>query len=212
MHLHHTSSIFEHSFQFNHNMPKSKAFNHSDILNKALELFWQKGFHSTSMEDLVNELGINRSSIYDTFGNKNELFHQLIEHYQEKRLARLRHVLFIHEEVIKGFRALFDLVIQEGMIGSESKGCLIINSITELALEDFALNKKLEDYICQTEKLFKEYLFYGQKTGQIAQDKDIEGIASFLYTLKSGIFAISKVRPQKERLLNIVNLGLVILE
>jgi len=164
------------------------------------------------MEDLVNELGINRSSIYDTFGNKNELYHKLIERYQEKRLSRLRHIHFSHDEVRLGFRALFDIVIQAGMIGAESKGCLIINSITELALEDFALNKKLEDYVCQTEKLFKEYLSYGQKTEQIAFDKNIDSLSSFLYTLKSGIFAISKIRPKKDRLLQIVETGLVILD
>ena len=55
-------------------MPRTKQFNEEEILKKAMELFWEKGFHATSIQDLVAHLGINRASLYDTFGGKEELF------------------------------------------------------------------------------------------------------------------------------------------
>lgn len=193
-------------------MPKPKSFNRSEIIDKAMKLFWNKGFHATTVEDLVTNLGINRSSIYDSFGSKNDFFHQLIENYQEKRLSQLRQVLFFHDRILNGFVSLFELVIDEALVGSESKGCLLVNSISELASDDFALKKKMEDYVSQIEKLFVEYLSYGQKTNQIALDTDIVSIANYIFTLKSGVYAVSKIRPNREELMKVVNTGLFILQ
>ena len=63
-------------------MPRTKAFDEQEVLEKAMELFWKKGYYATSIQDLVNHLGINRASLYDTFGGKKKLFLHTFSHYR----------------------------------------------------------------------------------------------------------------------------------
>ncbi|MEL6975424.1 MAG: helix-turn-helix domain-containing protein, partial [Bacteroidota bacterium] len=65
-------------------MPRTKQFDEKEVLKKAMELFWEKGFHATSIQDLVSHLGINRASLYDTFGGKDELFNTAFESYRHQ--------------------------------------------------------------------------------------------------------------------------------
>ena len=74
-------------------MPRTKQFNREEILEKALEIFWRKGFHATSMQDLVNFLGINRASLYDTFGGKKKLFLECIAKYRANNQTKLDDML-----------------------------------------------------------------------------------------------------------------------
>jgi len=64
-------------------MGRTKQFNRQAALEDAMKVFWAKGFHGTSMQDLVDELGVNRQSLYDTFGGKHELFEAALERYRE---------------------------------------------------------------------------------------------------------------------------------
>ncbi|MEM9921565.1 MAG: helix-turn-helix domain-containing protein, partial [Bacteroidota bacterium] len=65
-------------------MPRSKNFDRQEVLQKAVELFWQKGFHATSMQDLVDHLEINRGSMYNTFGGKEQLFQEALALYKKQ--------------------------------------------------------------------------------------------------------------------------------
>ena len=65
-------------------MPRSEDFDRSQVLQNAKEVFWVKGYNGTSMQDLVDATGLNRSSIYNSFGNKMELFQQTLKQYQDE--------------------------------------------------------------------------------------------------------------------------------
>ena len=80
-------------------MPRVKQFNEEQVLEKAMEVFWKKGYNGSSMQELVDGMGINRASIYDTFGSKEELFERAFEIYREKNLARIRNFLFLRNHV-----------------------------------------------------------------------------------------------------------------
>ena len=60
-------------------MPRTKNFDPAEVLEKAKNLFWEKGYYATSMQDLVDTLGINRASMYDTYGGKDQLFAKALE-------------------------------------------------------------------------------------------------------------------------------------
>ena len=62
-------------------MPRPKSFDVDEVLDRAVDLFWVNGFAATSMADLVNHLGINRGSLYSTFGSKQELYERALERY-----------------------------------------------------------------------------------------------------------------------------------
>ena len=64
-------------------MARTKDFDEDEVLDKAMYLFWNQGYNGTSMQDLVDGLGISRSSLYDTFGDKHSLFIKTLENYKK---------------------------------------------------------------------------------------------------------------------------------
>ena len=65
-------------------MPRVEIFNRDEVLEKAVRLFHNKGYNATSMQDLVDATGLNRSSIYNSFGSKKELYQQSLRAYKEQ--------------------------------------------------------------------------------------------------------------------------------
>ncbi len=63
-------------------MGRSISFNKEHALNKAMHLFWEKGYDATYISDLIETMGISRSTLYDSFGDKDELFKLVLEHYK----------------------------------------------------------------------------------------------------------------------------------
>ena len=74
-------------------MARTKDFDENEVLSKAMELFWSKGYNATSMEDLVGGLGISRSSLYDTYTDKHTLFIKALEQYQQMGMMKIREIL-----------------------------------------------------------------------------------------------------------------------
>ena len=74
-------------------MPRTKQFCEIETLEKAVELFWNKGFHATSMQDLVSHLGINRASLYATYGDKSDLFKKALCAYTKSNGDMLKNML-----------------------------------------------------------------------------------------------------------------------
>src|SRR5215831_3253346 len=70
-------------------MPRPKAFDPDEALQKAMQVFWERGYAATSVEDLVQRMGINRFSLYSTFGGKHQLFVAALERYRETIVADL---------------------------------------------------------------------------------------------------------------------------
>ena len=87
-------------------MPRVKLFDEKEVLTKAMNLFWRKGYSATSVQDLVNHLGINRGSLYDTFGNKEQLFNQSLALYRNSTIEGITQIFESHTKVKDGFAFL----------------------------------------------------------------------------------------------------------
>ena len=94
-------------------MPRVKQFEEQVVLEKALELFWYRGYHFTSMQDLVDELGINRGSLYGTFGGKKDLFYKALSHHLKANIDFLTSYIEQQDDVIEGIRQFFYMVNDE---------------------------------------------------------------------------------------------------
>lgn len=193
-------------------MPRTKQFNEEEVLNKAMELFWEKGFHATSMQDLVNHLGINRASIYDTFGGKNMLFDKAFQNYRDTSLTSLKKILSAEVDVKEGFRKLFQMAIDDVETDACQKGCFVVNTITELVPGDDILQEKLRQHSANTELLFAAYIQKGIDDGTIKVSKNPQTIAFTLFTLFSGLRVMTKVEKNQEKLGEMIEVGLSILD
>ena len=193
-------------------MPRSKQFNEKEVLNKAMELFWQKGFHATSMQDLVTCLGINRASLYDTFGGKEALFEAAFESYRNTCKSGVKQLFDEEDSVRTGFQKLFEKAIQESVEDECRKGCFVVNTTTELMPGDASIHQILLENKNQTEKQFTSYVQKGIDSGELDAKKDANEIGMMLFVLFNGIRVLAKVDPDPKKLRAAINSGLSILD
>jgi TetR/AcrR family transcriptional repressor of nem operon len=192
-------------------MPRVKLFDEKEVLTKAMNLFWKQGYAATSVQDLVNHLGINRASLYDTFGDKEQLFRRSFELYRKTNIDGLKQFLSNHPDVKEGFAKLFENAIQEAIQDKDRKGCFVVNTTTELIPNEESLTEVLESNKRDFEKIFFEYLQKGKEAGQIKTDQKLKSIAALFYTLYNGLRVVSKVQPDKKKLTDTVNVALSLL-
>jgi TetR/AcrR family transcriptional repressor of nem operon len=193
-------------------MPKVKLFDEKLILEKAMELFWKKGFHATSIRDLVNYLGISRSSIYDTYGGKNELFYKSFQLYRTTNITGFSNFLNQQESVKIGLRKLFEMAIEQSIADMDRKGCFVVNTTTELVPGDIKIQKILKENENTFVNIFYEFLLKGEQSGEISKGKNLKSIANLYYTLYNGIKVVSKVQPNSKELLSSVDTVLTLLD
>lgn len=192
-------------------MPRVKLFDENEVLTKAMSLFWKQGYSATSVRDLVNHLGINRASLYDTFGDKEQLFKKSFELYRRTSMEGLTLFFQSQSNVRDGFSKLFNIAIEEAILDIDRKGCFVVNITTELIPNDESFLKALERNKRDIENLFYEYLKKGKEKGQLKDNKDLKSISSLYYTLYSGIKVVSKIERNKKELTKSVNLALSLL-
>lgn len=191
-------------------MPRVKLFDEEEVLNKATELFWKKGFHATSMQDLVSHTGINRSSLYDTFGGKKELFDKALDHYRVTGAEEMRKSLNSSPDVKSSIRNLFSQALQG--CDESRKGCFVVNTTIELMPGDDEMKAVLTQNKSVVEGILHDLLLAGEKNGQIPTGKDLKSIAGLLYALYSGIRVIAKIEPNQQQMMASIDVALALLD
>ena len=174
-------------------MPRTKKFDQEVVLQKAMELFWKKGYHDTSIQDLVDFLGINRASLYDTYGGKKKLFEKALRSYCDEACQGLAAYLNTQEDIREGLRQVFLKIITDDQFDPDRKGCLVVNTTTEMLPADPAFQSSIINHRQFIVKQFHDFLKKGQENGQISPEKEIQLIASLLYTFMTGLRVIAKM-------------------
>jgi len=193
-------------------MPRTKQFDQGKVLEKAMNLFWEKGYHATSMQDLIDGLGINRASLYDTYGSKKELYDLALNKYIDQNAKVIAGFLYYQTNVRQGFYLLFERMIDDALNDKKPRGCFTINAISELAVTDENVKQSVSQDQLVLEEIYVNYLQYGVNHGQISPYKDLKAISSYLIALQNGIKVLSKVQPSKDELLRVVSTGLAVLD
>jgi TetR/AcrR family transcriptional repressor of nem operon len=193
-------------------MPRVKLFDENEVLTKAMHLFWKQGYAATSVQDLVSHLGINRASLYDTFGDKEQLFKKSFELYRKTNIEGLKQFLNSQKDVREGFAKLFENAIEEAINDRDRKGCFVVNTTAELVPNDESISEVLESNKNEFEQIFLDYLKRGQEEGQIGKGRDLKSIAALFYTLYNGLRVVSKLQPDKKKLSDTIGVALSLLD
>lgn len=193
-------------------MPKVKLFDENEVLSKATELFWKKGYHATSIADLVSFLGINRGSLYDTYGGKKELFDKAFQLYRDNNTNAVTTFLESQNEVKIGFRRLFEMGINEAITDKDQKGCFVVNTTTELIPGEEEMLKRIQNNKKVFESIFYAFLLKGQQNGEIPKSKNIKNISSLFYTFYNGLKVVAKVETDPNELMKSVDEMLMLLD
>ncbi|WP_026777017.1 TetR/AcrR family transcriptional regulator [Polaribacter sp. Hel_I_88] len=192
-------------------MPRVKLFDEKLVLEKAMNLFWQQGYAATSINDLVSNLGINRASIYDTFGDKEKLFKKSFELYRKTNIEGLNDFFKNRTNVKNGFLELFENAINETLNDTNHKGCFVVNTTTELIPNDESLKNIIAKNKNDVENIFYNYLKKGREKGQLQNNQNLKALASLLFMLYAGIKVVSKVNPQEKEMKDSIALAMSLL-
>lgn len=193
-------------------MPRSKEFDEEEVLQKAMLLFWKKGFYDTSIKDLIDFLGISNASIYHTFEGKQKLFDRAFQLYRESNLNGLTAFLESQDDVRQGMRMVFEKIIHDDHIDEDCKACFVVNTSVEL----IPINKEIQHSINQYKEiiveLFYNFLEKGVQSGQISEHKDLTTLANLYYTFMMGLRIDGKTQPDPEDSMAKVELMLSLLD
>ena len=168
-------------------MPRTKAFDTDEALDRALRIFWRHGYEGTSMQDLVDGMQINRASLYDTFGNKEALYLAALQQYQRQNQEQVQQLLARHSSVRAALDELLETMIQNSLNDSEKKGCFVVNATTGLANRYEEVNRLVCDNEQQMAHTFADLIKRGQEQGEIGGDRDARTLSSYLFASLQGL-------------------------
>ncbi len=186
-------------------MPRKKQFLIHDALTSAMHEFWSRGYHPTSMQDLVDCMGIGRGSIYDTFGSKRGLFMRTLDHYMKIYSARVGKMLAQSSSPSEAIVSIFESAIAELVVDGSSDGCLIINTAVELAALDDEISEVVLGVYRQTEQTFRTLIEQGQATGAIPRTVDSVLTSQILLNMFIGLRILARSRADESLLRAIRN-------
>ena len=172
---------------------RPRDFDENKVLARATELFWRRGFEAASVSDLLEHMGISRQSLYNTFGDKEQLFQRSIEYYVETRLAPMLTCLEAPDADLRAIESHFEEVARESTRpGDTRKGCLMVNTLVELAGRDPAVATAMKRFRSRLEAAYRNALRGAQRTGQLHPGLDLPAVATYLATLDQGLAVVCK--------------------
>lgn len=192
-------------------MARQKAFDPEAVLERAMQVFWQKGYEATSIQDLVTAMGINRGSLYATFQDKRQLFLSAIAHYSHTALQQTIDRLQAPGSARQAIADYFYSLVQALAAQRPCQGCLMTNTIVELSLQDAEIAAQLKQSLLALEEAFYGALVRAKAQAEINPKADLRTLARYLTASVQGLQVISKVDPGLESLRDMVKTILTVL-
>ncbi|MDH2292552.1 helix-turn-helix domain-containing protein [Cobetia marina] len=148
-------------------MPRATLHNRQDSLDRALNLFWQKGFHATSLKDIERALDMRPGSIYATFGSKDGLFQEALECYSARSLREMESLMASHDSPLTALAAYIRKL--GGLRDSEvpSRACMLAKSLLELGEREQAARDKVETLLAGMEARFRQAFADARDAGEL---------------------------------------------
>ena len=192
-------------------MARPKAFNEEEVLDKAVAVFWAKGYEATSMQDLVDAMGIQRGSLYAAFGSKQQLFLQSLDRYGKVVIKQFLDILESKPSAIESIELFFAQLVEHLLTAGPLRSCLVTNSAIERGLRDEETKQQVLNLLNELEQGFYQALQRAREKGEISTDLDINKLANFLTSSMQGLLVMGKVCSERSVLEGINQMTLSII-
>ena len=158
-----------------------------------MDTFWAKGFEATSMADLCNCTGLHKGSLYQAFGDKHTLFMSALKHYADSEFAETTSVLSDSNTPLENLRAVINRVVEDA---AGDNGCMMINSMVELAPRDPAVKKALQGFGQQRMQAIGGMIAMAQESGELRVKTAPDKLArQLMMTMAGGAAMVKGVLP-----------------
>ncbi|QII84408.1 TetR/AcrR family transcriptional regulator [Bordetella hinzii] len=189
---------------------RTKDFEPDEIADAAMRVFWQRGYAATSIQDLVEGTGLSRSSLYNTFENKQGLYQQALRRYEAVTTANVA-LLSGAGSPQALIRQLLLRVAEDELGDPQRRGCLAANGTLELAGQDEAVAEWVARNFQRLQKALEKLIQRGQKSGEVAAAKCPRALACFFVNTMQGMRVLGKGSPQPQRrqcLMDVIDVAL----
>ncbi len=178
---------------------RPKEFDKDEALEKAMYYFWEHGYESAGLNDLLNAMGIKKSSFYQTFQSKENLFKESLEVYTKKSINYF--YTLKKEHGAKGaLIELMNILLNEVKNTNHTKGCLVMNSGGECYAKYGHLHPLIQTKFKDFQKVFKDFIIEAQKKGEINQGKDAFELVTMYQSIINGASAMVRAGAREKEI------------
>lgn len=181
-------------------MARTKEFDPGEALDKAMGLFWRKGYFDTSMRDLVAETGVSHAGLYSTFGNKHDLFLAALDLYHKRVKGEMVSQLEAPDAALPEIQGYFEGLLNMTKDPRFEAGCMICNAAIDLAPEDPAVSERVHSYLDRLVEAFRGALERAKERGQVRESLDPEAAADVLGSTLVALGSFQRAGMSEERL------------
>ena len=193
-------------------MARHKEFDPDVAMQEAMEAFWERGYAATSVNDLLEEMGLNRGSLYGTFGDKKQLFLAALEKYDAQRGQALRELLETPASAKAALRGLVEHVAEDCRGEQGRRGCLAAKAAMELAPHDDDVANWLKRFHRRNVETIAGVIERGQREGEISRRLNAYDAARFLLNSLAGMRVTGTTSPGAAEQRGVVELILKVLD
>lgn len=167
-------------------MARPKEFDANQVVGKAMQVFWEKGYEATTTDDLVTAMGIGKQSMYDTFGDKRALYLAALRHYHGAKVDGMEQALPARATPLQ---VLSSLLVEFSKRDAEelARGCMGINATAAFGLTEPDVLAMAKQTARRCETLFTRLVNEAQNLGELSPGVDAKRAGRFLYTVLQGL-------------------------
>jgi TetR/AcrR family transcriptional repressor of nem operon len=181
-------------------MGRLKAFDEDEVLDRAVDCFWQHGYEATSVRDLADRMGIGGASLYNAYGDKRALFVAALARYADRsmreRIARLEKSGRPKEAI----RAFLAEIIDRSLEDPDRKGCLLVNSALDVAPHDAAIGRVVAGCFAELRAFFRRNLEAARAAHQVPRQTDLDELAGHLLGVVLGVRVLARTGANRAQL------------
>jgi len=173
-------------------MPRSKAFETEEALDRATDLFWRRGYAATALDQLVRRTGASRYGLYATFGGKGDLFLAALERYSQTVMDPMLGPLEDAQASATEIRGFFDRVLDVMRRSSDRRGCLMCNTAFERGSLDPDAATRVRRHFARVRRLLARALVNARRDGRLSHDVAVPTYADHLLGVAAGAFLLAR--------------------
>jgi TetR/AcrR family transcriptional repressor of nem operon len=193
-------------------MPRPREFDEAVALDAAIECFWRRGYEATSLRDLTAAMGLTAPSLYNAFGDKEELFALALERYLDRntrgRLRRLEETLAPKQAIAQ----FFTEIVEHSVGDRHRKGCFLVNSALEIAPHHAQCRAVIARQFQGIEGFFARCILAAQAEGTVPLHLDADDVAKLLLGVLLGVRVLARTNPSRSVLEGVVRPALALLD
>ncbi len=176
-------------------MPRPREFDRDDVINRALRLFWERGYEATSIRDLIDATGISSSSMYEAFGDKRGLFLVALGRFCEWERVRIAHMAREASSPEQFVSGLFGSIEDAVQSTSAAQGSLAFNTMVEFGTRDPDVTQLLLAHHAGIAQIVADVIRAGQAAGTVTSRQDPLELAYAIVSALHGVATLKGVKP-----------------